>query len=166
MILKNGGLRRYMTDVITLIDKLVNYDSKKMGKIAEIIVDTDWFGTSPIIHNNRVWLENKDIKFFLEMLNEFLENCDKPVSEKAEILLSRLDMKLPLTTGFLKRFYDDTYIPMSVQYEMNDFTLYYLEKDLNLYDDNGIVRLLEIICLTKTKQVGTVFCFFFIMVKR
>lgn len=160
MILKNGGLRRYMTDVITLIDELVNHDSKKIGKIAEIIVDTDWFGTSPIIHNNRVWLENKDIKFFLDMLNEFLENCDKPVSEKADILLSRLHMKLPLTTQFLKRFYDETYIPVSMQYEINDFTLYYLEKDLNLYDDNEIIALLEIICLTKTKQVGTVFVFF------
>lgn len=160
MTLKNGGPRRYMTDVIMMIDKLVNHDSKKLGKIAEIIVDTDWFGTAPIIRDNRVWLEDRDVKNFFERLNDILENSDKPVSEKAEILLSRLDMKLPLTTGFLKRFYDDTYIPMSVQYEMNDFTLYYLEKDLNLYDDNGIVRLLEIICLTKTKQVGTVFCFF------
>ena len=94
------------------------------------------------------------------MLNEFLENCDKPVSEKADILLSRLHMKLPLTTQFLKRFYDETYIPVSMQYEINDFTLYYLEKDLNLYDDNEIIALLEIICLTKTKQVGTVFVFF------
>ena len=92
-----------MTDVIMMIDKLVNHDSKKLGKIAEIIVDTDWFGTAPIIRDNRVWLEDRDVKNFFERLNDILENSDKPVSEKAEILLSRLDMKLPLTTGFLAK---------------------------------------------------------------
>lgn len=29
MITNNGGLRKYMIDVITLIDELVNHDSKK-----------------------------------------------------------------------------------------------------------------------------------------
>ena len=74
MILRNGGLRRYMMDVITMIDKLVAHDSKKLDKIAEIIVDTDWFGTAPIIHDNRVWLEDRDVKNFFERLNDILEN--------------------------------------------------------------------------------------------
>ena len=160
MILRNGGLRRYMMDVITMIDKLVAHDSKKLDKIAEIIVDTDWFGTAPIIHDNRVWLEDRDVKNFFERLNDILENSDKSASEKADILLSRLHEKIPLTTGFLKRFYKNTCIPIGIQYEINDFILYYLEKDMNLYDDNEIIALLERICLTKTKQVGTVFCFF------
>lgn len=160
MITNNGGLRKYMIDVITLIDELVNHDSKKIGKIAEIIVDTDWFGIAPTIHDNRVWLDDISFEKLHRKLEDFLKNCDKPVSEKAEILLSRLSTKFPLTAGFLKRFYNDTHIPIEIQYEINDFNLYYLEKDLNLYDDDGIVGLLEIICLTKTKQVGTVFCFF------
>lgn len=160
MTLKNGGPRRYMTDVIMMIDKLVNHDSKKLGKIAEIIVDTDWFGTSPIIHNNRVWLDDTSVEKLYRKLEDFLKNSDKTVSEKAEILLSRVQEKIPLTTGFLNRFYKDTCIPIKIQYEINDFILFYVKKDMNLYDDNEIVKLLEIICLTKTKQVGTVFCFF------
>lgn len=165
MILRNGGLRKHMVDVISMINKLVNHDSKKLTKIAGIIVDTDWFGTTPIMHDNRVWLDDISVEKLHRKLEDFLQNCDKPVSEKAEILLSRLSTKFPLSVGFLKRFYNNTCIPIEIQYEINDFVLYYLEKDLNLYDNNGIVGLLEIICLTKTKQVGTVFCFFLAWLK-
>lgn len=114
-----------------------------------------WFDLPPVYENGKVLLTDEQVERYTAPLQVFL--CTESTSEN---LMKMLAEKLPLTSEYLQKFFDEEDIDEKTRFSVTDFLLFHLGKDLMLYTNNEVTALVQAATDELTKYHGDIFTFF------
>lgn len=140
----HGRLRKSMAmvDLFQYVDELKNSfgisDPEFSIALSQFMVNNDWFGINPIKGDDKYYISSEDIATISDRVNDFCENYKKDYSEKAAILLQKLDMSMPKTAESFDEYKKSAQMSDETSYYVLDFFLLNLPGELYLADDKEI----------------------------
>lgn len=123
--------------------------------IISFLIDNRWFGKKPTYENGVVFLSDEQVKLFSAPLRQFLNT---PM--RSSILECMLSKKFPVTTKFLRKFFDEEQSEETTRFYLYDFLLYWLTKEIVFYTDADLTDLLRQATIDLTKSHGDILTFF------
>ncbi|MDK2964701.1 hypothetical protein [Lacrimispora sp.] len=138
--------------------------------IVALLIDNDWYGIEISVSNvgdeTGLLFSNKDIAKMESNIQFFLKHYRKTIPEKVDILLKLLKVKYPLTSNELTSFYIEYDLDENEQYMINDFLLYTLEKDIHLYNNQEIDKLVQTVCEILPLYIGKQLIYFLSWIRK
>ena len=104
----------------------------------EFLNNNDWFGNRPVLKDGVIMLSDVQISLFTDNLKKYLSKGT------TEDLLNDLKARFPDTAKVIMRFFKDVKVPDETRFYLMDFLLINLEKDIVLYSNDDIERLLNV----------------------
>lgn len=131
-----------MVDLFQYVDELKNSfgisEPEFSIALSQFMVNNDWFGINPIKGDDKYYITNEDIAKISDKVNDFCKNYKKDYSEKAAILLQKLDMSMPKTAESFDEYKKSAQMSDETSYYILDFLLINLAGELYLADDKEI----------------------------
>lgn len=144
------------TEFKHFINEINAASGKPIESIITFFVDNNWFGEreklKPI--NGKIMLSDAQVALFTEKLQIFLTGTPAD-------MYAMFSRKFPVTNQFFLQFLEETQIDEDAKYYLTDFLLLRLQKDLFLYRDKEMEKLVQQATFDLTKAHGDELTFFF-----
>lgn len=127
---------------------------KIRDKVSHFLLNNNWFGID--INTDTFTVSEEDAIFLSDQIKCYLAG---PTG--LESITEIFEQKFPSTYKYFQHFADRRNIDKSSQFYLQDFLAYYLEKDLFLYSDNELEKLVEQATEGLTKIQGQILISFF-----
>lgn len=122
---------------------------KYREKVSEFLLDNEWFGVS--INLDDYTISEKDAEVLKNHIKNYLTT--PPGIKSMEAIFSK---KFPSTSELFKQFVKEEKLGKSDTFYLLDFLAYNLTKDLFLYSDSEVEKLVEVATENLTKLLGNV----------
>ena len=122
---------------------------KYREKVSEFLLDNEWFGVS--INLDDYTISEKDAEVLKNHIKNYLTT--PPGIKSMEAIFSK---KFPSTSELFNQFVKEEKLGKSDTFYLLDFLAYNLTKDLFLYSDSEVEKLVEVATENLTKLLGNV----------
>ena len=122
---------------------------KHREKVSGFLLDNDWFGVS--INLDDYTISEKDAEVLKNHIKNYLTT--PPGIKSMEAIFSK---KFPSTSELFNQFVKEEKLSKSDTFYLLDFLAYNLTKDLFLYSDSEVEKLVEVATENLTKLLGNV----------
>ena len=122
---------------------------KYREKVSEFLLDNEWFGVS--INLDDYTISEKDAEVLKNHIKDYLTT--PPGIKSMEEIFSK---KFPSTSELFNQFVKEQKLTKSDTFYLLDFLAYNLTKDLFLYSDAEVEKLVEVAAENLTKLLGNV----------
>ena len=122
---------------------------KYREKVSEFLLDNEWFGVS--INLDDYTISEKDAEVLKNHIKNYLTT--PPGIKSMEAIFSK---KFPSTSELFNQFVKEEKLSKSDTFYLLDFLAYNLTKDLFLYSDSEVEKLVEVATENLTKLLGNV----------
>lgn len=122
---------------------------KYREKVSEFLLDNEWFGVS--INLDDYTISEKDAEVLKNHIKDYLTT--PPGIKSMEEIFSK---KFPSTSELFNQFVKEQKLTKSDTFYLLDFLAYNLTKDLFLYSDSEVEKLVEVATENLTKLLGNV----------
>lgn len=122
---------------------------KHREKVSEFLLDNEWFGVS--INLDDYTISEKDAEVLKNHIKNYLTT--PPGIKSMEAIFSK---KFPSTSELFNQFVKEEKLSKSDTFYLLDFLAYNLTKDLFLYSDSEVEKLVEVATENLTKLLGNV----------
>lgn len=122
---------------------------KYREKVSEFLLDNEWFGVS--INLDDYTISEKDAEVLKNHIKKYLTT--PPGIKSMEAIFSK---KFPSTSELFNQFVKEEKLGKSDTFYLLDFLAYNLTKDLFLYSDSEVEKLVEVATENLTKLLGNV----------
>ena len=122
---------------------------KHREKVSEFLLDNEWFGVS--INLDDYTISEKDAEVLKNHIKNYLTT--PPGIKSMEAIFSK---KFPSTSELFNQFVKEEKLGKSDTFYLLDFLAYNLTKDLFLYSDSEVEKLVEVATENLTKLLGNV----------
>lgn len=122
---------------------------KYREKVSEFLLDNEWFGVS--INLDDYTISEKDAEVLKNHIKNYLTT--PPGIKSMEAIFSK---KFPSTSELFNQFVKEEKLGKSDTFYLLDFLAYKLTKDLFLYSDSEVEKLVEVATENLTKLLGNV----------
>ena len=122
---------------------------KYREKVSEFLLDNEWFGVS--INLDDYTISEKDAEVLKNHIKNYLTT--PPGIKSMEAIFSK---KFPSTSELFNQFVKEEKLGKSDTFYLLDFLAYNLTKDLFLYSDSEVQKLVEVATENLTKLLGNV----------
>lgn len=122
---------------------------KYREKVSEFLIDNEWFGVS--INLDDYTISEKDAEVLKNHIKNYLTT--PPGIKSMEAIFSK---KFPSTSELFNQFVKEEKLGKSDTFYLLDFLAYNLTKDLFLYSDSEVEKLVEVATENLTKLLGNV----------
>ena len=122
---------------------------KYREKVSEFLLDNEWFGVS--INLDDYTISKKDAEVLKNHIKNYLTT--PPGIKSMEAIFSK---KFPSTSELFNQFVKEEKLGKSDTFYLLDFLAYNLTKDLFLYSDSEVEKLVEVATENLTKLLGNV----------
>lgn len=122
---------------------------KYREKVSEFLLDNEWFGLS--INLDDYTISEKDAEVLKNHIKDYLTT--PPGIKSMEAIFSK---KFPSTSELFKQFVKEEKLSKSDTFYLLDFLAYNLTKDLFLYSDAEVEKLVEVATENLTKLLGNI----------
>jgi len=122
---------------------------KYREKVSEFLLDNEWFGVS--INLDDYTISEKDAEVLKNHIKDYLTT--PPGIKSMEAIFSK---KFPSTSELFNQFVKEQKLTKSDTFYLLDFLAYNLTKDLFLYSDSEVEKLVEVATENLTKLLGNV----------
>ena len=122
---------------------------KYREKVSEFLLDNEWFGVS--INLDDYTITEKDAEVLKNHIKNYLTT--PPGIKSMEAIFSK---KFPSTSELFNQFVKEEKLGKSDTFYLLDFLAYNLTKDLFLYSDSEVEKLVEVATENLTKLLGNV----------
>lgn len=142
-----------MIDLKEYINSFTQDETQKYN-IISFLSNNNWFGNKPRYENESVILSDAQVTLFSEKIKDFLNEKDN------SNLYVYFENKFPLTYKYFMCFVSEEHPSEELTDYLIDFFLYRLKKDIFLYNDDEIEKLLEDATNDLYKYFGDFLTFF------
>ena len=122
---------------------------KHREKVSGFLLDNEWFGVS--INLDDYTISEKDVEVLKNHIKDYLTT--PPGIKSMEGIFSK---KFPSTSELFVQFAEEEKLSETNRFYLLDFLAYYLTKDLFLYSDSEVEKLVEVATENLTKLLGNV----------
>ena len=122
---------------------------KHREKVSGFLLDNEWFGVS--INLDDYTISEKDAEVFKNHIKDYLTT--PPGIKSMEAIFSK---KFPSTSELFNQFVKEEKLSKSDTFYLLDFLAYNLTKDLFLYSDAEVEKLVEVATENLTKLLGNI----------
>ena len=122
---------------------------KHREKVSGFLLDNDWFGVS--INLDDYTITKKDAEVLKNHIKDYLTT--PPGIKSMEAIFSK---KFPSTSELFNQFVKEQKLTKSDTFYLLDFLAYNLTKDLFLYSDSEVEKLVEVATENLTKLLGNI----------
>lgn len=127
--------------------------------------NNQWFSIKPqVIEKDGsvdLFMTQSELNLIHKGFSFYLNNKDLSTDEKIELLFTQLNKSFPETSIKYREFYISNSIEEIDMYYTLDFLVWYLKKDIALYTNSEMEKMVEIICEDLTLKSGKVLIDFF-----
>ena len=116
-------------------------------KVSQFLLDNAWFGVS--IDTNVFSVSEAEATILKDKVKDFL--TVQPGMDTISVILKR---RYPATQKYFMEYARDSELDEASQFYIQDFLAYYLAKDLFLYTDKELEKLIEQATETLSKKLG------------
>lgn len=139
-------LKNYLERILV---ELGSATIKHREKVSGFLLDNDWFGVS--INLDDYTISEKDAEVLKNHIKNYLTT--PPGIKSMEAIFSK---KFPSTSELFNQFVKEEKLSKSDAFYLLDFLAYNLTKDLFLYSDSEVEKLVEVATENLTKLLGNV----------
>ena len=143
---------------IQLKTQLNNKENSFIIDLNDFLINNNWFDQELKWENEKLYISSS-INNYIDRISEFFQCKDLAISEKINLLSMRLD-KFSTTNKLLQRFCDENNILDTTIYQLFDFLLFNLKKEIVFMTDHEVELLLEAAFHMQTKSFGDILTFF------
>lgn len=144
------NMKSYLMQKIETQIPAITEQEQALKDIVALLINNEWYGLDIRLNQgdgeNIVICDARRISEIDNKIDFFLEHYKDHVHTKKEVLLQLLKAHYPLTTNALTKYYREYGLDDEDQYMFNDFLLYSLKKDIQLYSNQDANTFVQIIC--------------------
>lgn len=134
-----------MIDIIEYVNNKVEYtqDSEFKLNLTKFLVSNNWFGETPNVVDDKVFVSDKFIERASKKIDEFCKNYNASAKDKVHILTDKIRESMPKTANLLQKYAEHYKLEEETIYQLSDFILYSLPGEINEATDSEIADILN-----------------------
>ena len=156
-------LNKYINNLAMKAKVTIDYDT--MIIISEFFEDNNWFNNQPNLLDGVCYLSKEQEEQYRDYLLSFLRSFNNAKEENYKLLNNLFMNKMPATSGYIIKFFDEMEIDEESRFYIISFLLHETEKDLFLFSDKEIGALINKMVMDLTKKDGDILTFFITWLK-